>query len=282
MTAALVAFAAALVLTPITRVLSHRFNLLDKPTHRGSHTTPTPRIGGVAIVIGAAAAILAAGALREPMLAWIAIGVFAMAVLGLIDDATNLRPGLKLFIQIAVAAGILFPMRLDPIPGLVALFWIVGVTNAFNFMDGINGIASLEAIICGATMGLLLLRGGDVLGAACCFAVAGAAAGFFPWNAFTGSIFMGDTGALSLGVFFGAIVARGGAPRWLLALPLLPFLIDSGITLARRVLHRERIYEAHRTHFYQRLTNRGWSHLAVTSLWGVLAAAASLIALFWK
>jgi UDP-N-acetylmuramyl pentapeptide phosphotransferase/UDP-N-acetylglucosamine-1-phosphate transferase len=243
---------------------------------------PTPRTGGVAIVIGAATAAIAAGVLRDAILTRIALGVLAMAALGLVDDARSLRPGLKFFFQVATAVAILFPLHPDPLLGLLGLFWIVGVTNAFNFMDGINGIASLEAIICGATMGVLLLRASDVPGAACCFAVAGAAAGFFPWNAFTGSIFMGDTGALALGVFFGAMVVRGGAPRWLLALPLLPFLIDSGITLVRRLLRRERIYEAHRTHFYQRLTNRGWSHLAVTLLWGAFAAAASLIALFWK
>lgn len=279
---ALTAFAVSFVLTPAARFVSHRFGLLDKPTPRSSHSVPTPRIGGLAIVLGAAAAAIAAGALREPMLVRIALGVLAMAVLGLIDDATDLRPAWKLVIQIAAAAGILFPLGLDPVLVPVALFWIVGVTNAFNFMDGINGIASLEAMICGATMGVLLLRAGDVMGAACCFAVAGAAAGFFPWNAFNGSIFMGDTGALALGFFFGAMVVRGGAPRWLLALPLLPFLADSGVTLARRAMRRERVYEAHRTHFYQRLTNRGWSHFAVTLLWGALAAAASAVALFWK
>lgn len=279
---ALIAFAVALVLTPAARSISHRFGLLDKPTERGSHTEPTPRLGGIAIVIGAAAAAIAGGVLREPLLLRIALGVLAMAALGLLDDARNLRAGTKFLFQVAAAAGILFSLHLDPLPGAVVLFWIVGVTNAFNFMDGINGIASLEAIICGATMGLLLLRAGDAAGAAVCFAVAGAAAGFFPWNAFTGSIFMGDTGALALGFFFGAMVVRGGAPRWQLALPLLPFLVDSGITLARRVLRRERIYEAHRTHFYQRLTNRGWSHVAVTLLWGAFAAAASALALLWN
>jgi len=280
--AALIAFAVSFVLTPVARFLSHRFGLLDKPTPRGSHSMPTPRIGGVAIFAGAATAAIAAGAMREPALARIALGVLAMATLGLADDARNLHPGLKFIIQVAAAAAILFPFGLDPLLAFIALLWIVGVTNAFNFMDGINGIASLEAIICGATMGVLLLRAGDVPGAACCFAVAGAAAGFYPWNAFTGSIFMGDTGALALGFFFGAMVVRGGAPRWLLALPLLPFLADSGITLARRVVRRERIYEAHRTHFYQLLTNRGWSHVAVALLWGAFAAAASVVALCWK
>lgn len=279
MSEALIAFSVSFVLTPLARFLSHRFGLLDKPTHRGSHTVPTPRIGGIAIVLGAATA---AGALRDPMLARIALAVLMMAVLGLVDDAKNLRPGVKLIVQIAAAAVVLFSQHNPVLVSVAALFWIAGVTNAFNFMDGINGIASLEAVICGATMGLLLLRAGDMRGAAICFAVAGAAAGFFPWNAFTGSIFMGDGGSLALGFFFGAMVVRGGAPRWLLALPLLPFLLDSGITLARRVLQRERIYEAHRTHFYQRLTDRGWSHFPVTLLWGAFAAAASLLALFWK
>jgi UDP-N-acetylmuramyl pentapeptide phosphotransferase/UDP-N-acetylglucosamine-1-phosphate transferase len=149
----------------------------------------------------------------------------------------------------------------------------------------VNGIASLEAMICGATMGVLLLRAGDGTGAALSFAAAGAAAGFFPWNAFTGSIFMGDVGSLPLGFLFAAIALRGaqkGIAPWLMAAPLLPFLLDTGITLVRRAARRERIFQAHRTHFYQQLTDLGWSHLGVTLLWGGLAGAASVIAVNWS
>ena len=207
-----------------------------------------------------------------------------MAALGLVDDARNLSAKLKIIVQLLLAIALLVIMPTSVLWVFVALVWIIGVTNGFNFMDGVNGIASLEAIVCGVTMGVLLLRAGDPAAAALSFAIAGAAAGFFPWNAFTGSIFMGDVGSLPLGFLFAALVVRGaqdGIAPWIIAAPLLPFLLDTGVTLVRRVLRRERVWEAHRSHFYQQLTDLRWSHLGVTLLWGAMAATASAVAVVW-
>ena len=134
-------------------------------------------------------------------------------------------------------------------------------------------------------MGALLLAAGDRSGAAVSFAVAGAAFGFFIWNGATGSIFMGDVGSLPLGFLLSVLVLRGatvGIAPWVMALPLLPFLLDTGITLLRRTVRREVIFRAHRTHYYQRLTDLGWSHLSVTMLWVALAAAAAAVSLRWN
>jgi UDP-N-acetylmuramyl pentapeptide phosphotransferase/UDP-N-acetylglucosamine-1-phosphate transferase len=205
----------------------------------------------------------------------------------MLDDARDLTWKPKLVAQLMAAGGILSMPALQLGAGwtAIALIWLVGVTNAFNFMDGVNGIAAFEAMVCGTVMGVLFWRAGDVPAAVLAFAIAGGASGFFPWNAFTGSVFMGDVGSLPLGFLLAAFVLRGaadGIAPWVMALPLLPFLLDTGITLVRRIARRERIVHAHRSHFYQRLTDLGWSHVAVTGLWGFLAAVSGAVAWNWS
>jgi UDP-GlcNAc:undecaprenyl-phosphate/decaprenyl-phosphate GlcNAc-1-phosphate transferase len=165
---------------------------------------------------------------------------------------------------------------------VLTALWTTGVTNAYNFMDGINGIASMEAIVAGAALAVLLSRHGDTAGAVVAVATAGAAAGFLPWNYPKARIFMGDVGSAALGFLLAMLAVRfsfvGGS---LLegALPLLPFLFDTSLTLARRITNRERWWTAHRTHLYQRLTQLGWSHATVTAVWGALALASAGVAL---
>jgi len=275
---------ASSVLTPFFRHLGRRMGWVDQPNARSSHVIPTPRNGGKAIMLAVLAALPWTGVFKDTsLLAVVSLGVL-MSILGLIDDARNLPARIKLVVQVllAVAAISLTTPRMTPVFAVIAVFWLVGMTNGYNFMDGVNGIASLEAIVCGAAMGALLQRAGDPAGAALCYALAGAAAGFFPWNGFSGSIFMGDGGSLPLGFFFAVMTVRGahqGIAPWIMAAPLLPFLLDTGITLIRRIARRERVFEAHRTHFYQQLTDLGWSHLGVAVLWGALAAASGWIAL---
>jgi Fuc2NAc and GlcNAc transferase len=268
------------------REMAHWLGWVRSPNERDSHRVPTARGGGIAILIGIATAAFLTGVSTDFALTVICALAVGMAVVGLLDDAMNLPATAKLAAQIVASAAIvLIPhYRTGPLLAALAIVWIAGVTNAFNFMDGVNGIAALEAMISGLVMGLLLLRAGDVPGGMLCFAIAGGAAGFFPWNAFSGSIFMGDVGSLPLGFLFAALVVRGahhGIAPWVMGLPLLPFLLDTGLTLVRRVVRRERIFEAHRTHAYQRLTDLGWSHLGVTLLWGALAAAGGAVALAW-
>jgi UDP-N-acetylmuramyl pentapeptide phosphotransferase/UDP-N-acetylglucosamine-1-phosphate transferase len=277
------AFAIAVVLTPVFRHLGRRLGWMDQPNARSSHVVPTPRNGGKAIMLSLLAAAFAGRILADRTLAAVVGLSVLISIVGLIDDARNLPARIKLAVQIALAVVLLAvpEMRMPPLYAAAALIWLVGVTNAFNFMDGVNGIASVEAIVCGLAMAVLLQRAGDPAGAALCLALAGAAAGFFPWNAFTGSIFMGDVGSLPLGFIFAAMTVRGaqrGIEPWMMAAPLLPFLLDTGITLLRRIARREKIFEAHRTHFYQQLTDLGWSHLGVAFAWGALAALAAMVA----
>ena len=282
---AVAAFLVALVLTPVVRNLGHRWNHLDLPNARSSHQAPTPRNGGLAIVAGILVGVWsAADRWTFALLAAAAL----LVVLALLDDARPLPHWLRFVVQLAACGGFLaasgHPVSvpaLGAVGAAVVLLWLVWMVNAYNFMDGINGIAALEAVVCGLTFATLGALVGDPVVTVVALAVAGAAAGFFPWNAFGGSIFMGDVGSVTLGLLLAAVAARlvaaglGAAPL----LPLLPFLLDAGVTLLRRVVRRERFWEAHRSHYYQRLVQSGWSHLAVTSLVGGLAAAGGAAAI---
>jgi UDP-N-acetylmuramyl pentapeptide phosphotransferase/UDP-N-acetylglucosamine-1-phosphate transferase len=289
-------FAIAAALTPLLRWISLRHDIVDVPNERSSHAHPTPRTGGLAIVVALVATLGAFGTWRDPRLtAAIACGL-AIAALGVVDDFRALRAAPKLAVHViaAVAAVVLAGVTLReiaiPMDGTlqlgmlaipVTLFWIVGATNAFNFMDGVNGIASIEAIVCGGAFGWILLRQGDPAGALVGFVVAAAAAGFLIWNA-GGSIFMGDVGSGILGFLLAVLAIRltsVGVPFVAAILPLLPFLFDTSVTLVRRIRRHERLFAAHRTHLYQQLTDLGWSHLAVSGLWGWLAVVCAWVAI---
>jgi UDP-GlcNAc:undecaprenyl-phosphate GlcNAc-1-phosphate transferase len=161
-------------------------------------------------------------------------------------------------------------------------FWIVGVTNAYNFMDGINGIASVQAIVSGGALAVLFARHGDAPATIVSLALAAGAAGFLPWNFPKARVFMGDVGSSAIGFLIAMLAVRlstrGGS---LLegALPLLPFLFDTGFTLSRRIALGDRWWTAHRTHLYQKLTGGGLSHTVVTALWGSLALGSAVVAI---
>jgi UDP-N-acetylmuramyl pentapeptide phosphotransferase/UDP-N-acetylglucosamine-1-phosphate transferase len=290
-----VTFLTALILTPLVRSASRRIGYVDVPNERSSHDTPTPRTGGYAIVAGVLAGAAMAGALHDRGLAATAGGMVLLVVLAVIDDFHSLPNVWRLLAQFAIAAAALLvsgealhelalPSMTIPLGGFAlaaSLVWIVAVTNEYNFMDGLNGIASGEAIIAAATMAILFWRAGDIAGAAFAAALGAAAAGFLPWNLPSGSIFMGDSGSTPLGFSFAMLTLRltHQVPFIAAMLPLTPFLFDATFTLFRRALRRERVFSAHRKHLYQLLNRRGWSHAAVTLVWTLLAAACGALAL---
>lgn len=293
------AFAFACMATPVVRGLALRLGIVDTPNHRSSHVRPTARAGGVAILLGAALAI-AFFAPHAALRVAVALTAAAIAIVGFIDDVRGLRASLRLVVQLAAAAvaaigGALIirtidvPLRAPLALGLLALpltvFWLVAMTNAYNFMDGINGIASLQAIAAGGGLALIFVQRGDAGAAAVAAALAGAAAGFLPWNFPKASIFMGDVASGTLGFLFAALVVRAandGESFIAASLVLLPFYADSGVTLLRRLARRERVFEAHRSHFYQRLNGHGWSHARVSLLWFALALCASGVAAAYR
>jgi UDP-N-acetylmuramyl pentapeptide phosphotransferase/UDP-N-acetylglucosamine-1-phosphate transferase len=264
-----------------------RREILDRPNERSSHRVPTPRGGGIA-VIGAVllgGIVLARTGSAPSGIFGIALGAVLLAGVSWIDDLRGLSPLVRL---IAQAAAVAIGVSVLPEPqgffqlGVIGLVWIWWI-NLFNFMDGIDGLAGSEAAAIGA--GLLLFAsvgtGWDpalrMLGAV----VTGAAAGFLVWNWSPARIFLGDVGSVPLGYVLGFLLldlaVRG---HWKIALILpLYFLADATITLLRRLLRGERIWQAHREHFYQQAVRRGLGHAAVVKR--VIIADLVLIGCGW-
>lgn len=293
--AAGVALAVALVFTPLVQAWSRHLGLIDVPNVRSSHDTPTPRGGGIAILAGFAAAILLRPPDERALLAFVA-GAAAIAGLGLLDDIRHLPAWPKLVVHIGVATSVVviaevalteidFGIAAIPLGALgipFSILWLVGWINAYNFMDGVNGIAAVQAIVAGAALGVLAWQQGDVGTAFLAVALAGAAAGFLPWNFPIGRIFMGDVGSATLGFLFALLVLRLAQQVGLLTatLPLLPFLFDSSVTVVRRAWSGEKFFSTpHRSHLYQRMMRLSGSHVLVTLTWGALAAVSSAGAL---
>jgi len=289
--AGLIAFVGTRALIPLLR----RAAVLDHPNERSLHEAPTPRGGGIALIAAillAWLALIAAGAVA-PRLVVVLCGAALLAAISWIDDLRGLSPAPRLLAQLVAVglgttalmpAGSVFQFWLTPGLDAVAagLLWLWFV-NLFNFMDGIDGIAGSEAAAIG--IGLALFAGfgaGSDPGLAALAATAAAATlGFLVWNWAPARIFLGDVGSVPLGYLLGflllAVAVRG---FWKIALILpLYFLADATVTLLRRLARGERVWQAHREHFYQRAVQRGLGHGAVVRR--VIAADLVLIACGW-
>jgi len=290
---ALIAFTASYLLVFWFRRWALRCNLLDIPNERSSHVVPTPRGGGLAIVI---VTLIGSGALWVIKPLWgvndLIILVMGAALIAGISWWDDLHP-LPYWIRFAVhitAAGIVVmgfgPWRVLQIPlvghldlgwiGLpVTLLWIVGLINAYNFMDGIDGIAGGQAVVAGLGWTILGWLGNQPLSAALGLLLAASSLGFLGHNWSPARIFMGDVGSAFLGYTFAVLPVIAGQhdPRFALAGVLLvwPFVFDTAFTFLRRLFQRENIFTAHRSHLYQRLVITGFSHKTVASMYIGLA-----------
>lgn len=235
---------------------------IDVPNARSLHAAPIPRVGGVVLV----AALLAGWGLLPGPLAAIALPAALLCVFSFVDDRSGL-PVLSRLAAHALAAA-LFLLLVQPAPDhglLLALLGagLVWLTNLYNFMDGMDGLAGGMALIGFAMLGAGALPAAPGLAAAC-FCVAAAAAGFLLFNWHPARLFLGDAGSIPLGFLAGALGIRGWLEHlWPLWFPLLvfsPFVVDATVTLLRRALRGEKVWQAHREHYYQRLVRMGWSH----------------------
>jgi UDP-N-acetylmuramyl pentapeptide phosphotransferase/UDP-N-acetylglucosamine-1-phosphate transferase len=273
-TAALAA-ATALAVWLATRALLPvlvRRAILDQPNARSSHEVPTPRGGGIAVIAVTIPALAVAAWLRGEIPPWpLLAAAGALAALSWLDDLRSLSAGVRLSGQaVAVTLGLftlgapvfqgLLPPWLDALAAGVLWLWFV---NLFNFMDGIDGIAAAVSAALGIGVALvaafpLVADGLAIHGAV----LAAAALGFLPWNWQRARIFLGDVGSVPLGLLLGWLLlslAAAGAWKAALILPLY-YLADATITLLRRAARGERVWRAHREHFYQRAVQRGLSH----------------------
>jgi UDP-GlcNAc:undecaprenyl-phosphate GlcNAc-1-phosphate transferase len=294
---ALAAFLISLACTPLCRVACHRLGWLDQPGARRVHRTPIPRIGGVAIFLGYAAAC---GLMRFlPLPATPVAALFPGAILvfgiGLTDDLAGLKPWIKLAGQIAAgllayAAGV----QIRSIGGLtlpvmaqapLTVFWLLACTNAFNLIDGLDGLAAGVGLCATLTALLSSAFTGNTALALVTAALAGALVGFLPYNFNPASIFMGDCGSLTLGFLlgcFGVVWSQKSATLVGVTAPLLAFalpLLDAGLAIARRYLRGQAIFGADRRHIHHRLLARGLTTRRVVYLLYAFAGAAAGLSL---
>jgi UDP-GlcNAc:undecaprenyl-phosphate GlcNAc-1-phosphate transferase len=285
-----VAFLVALALVPALVKFAIGRNLLDVPNARSSHEIPTPRLGGLAVIAG----VWAASPLVKEGLTLLVAATLA-GLLGLLDDVVDLRFWLKaagqavvtlvlLFVlppPIIAAAGPLWPAAL-----LFSVLWIVAVVNAYNFMDGIDGIVGGTALL-NALFLATLIGATSISGLLTELAALGAAvAGFLMWNVSPARIFLGDSGSHFVGFFLGAVALYaepvGDNPYLsfvIVAAVFTPFLFDTAFTLVRRVWAGKNIFDAHREHIYQRITSDPAKHRQVGNVYYALATLSGLAAL---
>ncbi|MEO7856648.1 MAG: glycosyltransferase family 4 protein, partial [Gemmatimonadaceae bacterium] len=275
-------------LVGLVRALAVSHGMIQHPTHRGSHDIPTPRGGGLGVVIAIVGAfmILQTASSDPFVLACVAAGV-AVAVVGWLDDRGGLSVRARLIVHVlaGITVGALAVRDTSPAIVTVALFgwwafWTVSSINLVNFMDGINGLVASQVAIFGAS--LMLFSWQDATSSWYAAAIAAGCVGFLPWNFPRARIFLGDVGSGALGflVPFIAILVmlETGIDVVSAHLPLLPLFGDATVTIVRRWRLGEKLTTPHRSHLYQRLANGGFGHTRVTLLYACASVGGAIVA----
>lgn len=234
---------------------------MDHPNARSLHDTPTPRIGGLGIMAGGAVASLW---LADTPLFPVMLGMFALVGVSLVDDVRGLPVGVRFLVHFVAALGCLLALGISGWALLLGTLAVVWMTNLYNFMDGSDGLAGGMAVIGFGALALAAWIGGAPELAALCAAIAAAALAFLRFNFPPARLFMGDAGSIPLGFMAAALGIYGALQNaWPWPLPLLvfsPFIVDASVTLIRRALRGEKVWQAHRSHYYQRVVLLGATH----------------------
>ncbi|WP_442796341.1 glycosyl transferase family 4 [Pelobium manganitolerans] len=261
--------------------IADRFNIIDKPNQRSSHSQITLRGGGIlfplALIIGVAA--------FEPGLIYLAFGVFAIAAISFLDDVLTLNNKLRIAVHLVAVLAILYQVYLSTDTSLFltpfsllllipALIVIIGIINAYNFMDGINGITVLYSTVAIASIWLIQIRQSvqllneDIF----CFLLAALAVfGFFNLRK-RAKAFAGDVGSIAMALILSFLILKLMVEtenlKWILLLGV--YGLDAVATIICRIFRRENIFDAHRSHFYQYLANeRKWPHVLISAIYAV-------------
>jgi UDP-N-acetylmuramyl pentapeptide phosphotransferase/UDP-N-acetylglucosamine-1-phosphate transferase len=276
----LVAFVSTLGLVRLLLVPAVARLVLDIPNDRSLHVAPTPRTGGVGLLLGAAASWLVFGG----GLAATAGIAAALALVFFFDDISGLPVPVRFGMQ--AAAAILFVYAMDLQPLLLAPLFVVGIVwcmNLYNFMDGSNGLAGGMTLFGFGAYAIAAQAAGANDLALVGAVIAGAALGFLGWNFDPARVFLGDAGSIPLGFLAAALGLLGWQrdvwPFWFPLLVFSPFITDATLTLMRRALRGEKVWQAHKSHYYQRLVRMGWSHRKLARAEYALMAAACASAL---
>ena len=280
----LLALAAFAVTYALLRVLLAQFArvALDRPNERSLHERPVPRTGGIAVLVGAAVS-LAFGASTL----WLSLSLAAaLSVLSLTDDVRGLPTGVRFAAHLVAAALVTWYLMSPMHPAELALLalGVAWITNLYDFMDGSDGLAGGMALIGFGAYAIASGAAGDAPLAAACMALAAAAAAFLLLNFPPARIFLGDVGSVPLGFLAAALGLAGWRddvwPLWFPLLVFAPFIGDATLTLLRRLVRRERVWQAHREHYYQRLVRMGAGHRGAALTGYALMVLCALAALF--
>jgi UDP-GlcNAc:undecaprenyl-phosphate/decaprenyl-phosphate GlcNAc-1-phosphate transferase len=297
---ALKAFLVCLILTPIFRDIFRSYGIVDKPDRRRKvHVYPIPRIGGIPIAIAYVVALYPFSTESQLLteylpLAWKMIPAAGLIfAIGLTDDLIGLKPWQKLLGQVA-AAGLAFwaGVRVAGVAGFfpdhiwlslpLTLFWLLACTNAFNLVDGLDGLAAGMGLVASLTMVVAALQAQNMQLAYASIPLVGALVAFLCYNFNPATVFLGDSGSMLIGFFlgcFGVVWAQKSATLVGMTVPLLAVaipLLDVSLTILRRFLRNQPIFSADRGHIHHRLLDRGLApSRAVLVLYLVCAAAAA-------
>ncbi len=278
--AALVACLITFLSTPFVIKIANRFGAIDIPKdERRVHNKPIPLWGGIAIYVSFFVSMLLFSEIEMQKLVGLFVAATLILITGMIDDVRDLSAKLKLFVQI-LAAGILvfsgfeinyftnffgssayIHLGIWSIP--VSIIWIVGITNTVNLIDGLDGLAAGISAIAAVTLGYIAIINHRYDAATITLILAGSAVGFLPYNFNPAKVFMGDTGALFLGLVLSAISIDGalkGATAITVVVPILALgvpIFDTAFAILRRMIHRKPIMEADKGHLHHRLLSSG-------------------------
>ena len=295
-------FLFALIGTRWLAAPGNRWSSADLPNHRSLHHKTTPRGGGLSIVAALLLLQLITSCQGEAIFpSWLAVcGFVAITLVSYWDDRLSLPSYARFLIHIGAAILLFWDhLRLDalPLPSLLeipfALGWLafpatvlfaVWFTNLFNFMDGMDGLSGGMAVFGFGGCSWMAFLGADPQLGTLCAVTSAAAAGFLVWNFPPARIFMGDVAAAPLGFLVAIVsfrgVSSGAFELWVPLILFAPFWVDATVTLLCRAIRRERFWEPHRSHAYQRLAQAGWGHRRTTlyeyGLMGVLVGCARL------
>ena len=296
----------ALFAAGLTWLVLRRRAFVDIPNDRSSHAAPTPRGGGIGIVAGAGAGACAwlivhsSSDIAASALAGLFAGAFVVAIAGLVDDMRRATAAFKLAGQaiaavIAIAGGVSFERAYVPGFGTVALgalgpiatfLWLVAMTNAYNFMDGLDGVGGGVAVVAAACLSAVAASVGAGTLAGLAAVLAAASFGFLVFNWPPARVFMGDVGSQFLGFAFAALAVllaqtdASGALVYVVPVLLIHFIFDTAFTFLRRLARGENVVSAHRSHLYQRLDRSGFGHARVAATLCGMTAMQGMAALW--
>jgi UDP-GlcNAc:undecaprenyl-phosphate GlcNAc-1-phosphate transferase len=261
MLAVLISFVVSVI---AVRLLSGRFATylaMDLPNQRSLHTQPVPRTGGLGVMAGVLCGLILANAVLLNAL-W--LGAAALILLSFLDDRYGLPTTIRFLVHGLIATWLVMALGVGGGWVVLAVLVIVWMTNLYNFMDGSDGLAGGMALFGFGAYALAAYFANDVEFAVMSACIASASLAFLLFNFHPAKIFMGDAGSVPLGFLAGAMGLYGWQhglwPLWFPVLVFSPFIVDASVTLFKRLVRGEKVWQAHRSHYYQRLVQMGWGH----------------------